>query len=182
MELELVAAARAGDEVAFATLIEAEAPRVYRAVLAVVRSPEDAQEVIQDASIRAWRQIHGLRETASWAGWFRRIAVRQALDAAGRRDRRRVREISLESADGGWSANLGGSDPSSRWAERAAVMGALASLSKDDRALLGLRFGADLEVPDVAEALGIPLGTAKSRLHRALKRLAAAMEGDDVRR
>jgi RNA polymerase sigma-70 factor (ECF subfamily) len=183
LELELVAAARAGDEVAFATLIEAEAPRVYRAVLAVVRSPEDAQEVIQDASIRAWRQIHGLRETASWAGWFRRIAVRQALDAAGRQRSRRVREISLDAADGSErTAGPGGADPSSGWAERAAVMGALASLSKDDRALLGLRYGADLEVPDVAEALGIPLGTAKSRLHRALRRVASAMEGDDVRR
>ena len=48
-------------------------------------------------------------------------------------------------------------------------------LSKDDRAVLGLRYGADLPVPEVAAALGIPLGSAKSRLHRATSRLAAAM-------
>lgn len=177
VERELVLAARLGDEVAFARLIEAEAPRTYRAVLAVVRSPEDAQEVMQDASIRAWRQLRGLRDAESWPAWFRRIAVRQALDRAARQNRTHLREISLDSVEGDAAQ-----DPSSRWAERAAVMAALRLLANEDRALLGLRFGADLAVPDVATALGIPLGTAKSRLHRALGRLAAAMGDDDVRR
>jgi RNA polymerase sigma-70 factor (ECF subfamily) len=177
VERELVLAARLGDEVAFARLIEVEAPRTYRAVLAIVRSPEDAQEVMQDASIRAWRQLAGLREADSWPAWFRRIAVRQAFDRAGRQGRIRLREVSLESAEG-----EAGHDPSSGWAYRASVMAALHHLSNEDRALLGLRFGADLAVPDVAAALGIPLGTAKSRLHRALGRLAAAMGEDDVRR
>lgn len=173
MERELIAAARVGDEVAFARLLEAEAPRIYRAVLAIVRSPEDAQEVIQDASIRAWRQIGGLRETESWPAWYRRIAVHQAFDRAGRQGRRRLREISLDSA-----GDSAGHDPSAGWTDRAAVMSALRQLSTDDRVLLGLRYGADLAVADVAAALNIPLGTAKSRLHRALGRLAAAM-GDD---
>jgi RNA polymerase sigma-70 factor (ECF subfamily) len=177
MERELVAAARLGDEVAFARLIQAEAPRTYRAVLAVVRSSEDAQEVMQDASIRAWRQIRGLRDPDSWAAWFRRIAVRQAIDRAARRGRVRLREVGLEAAE-----VRPGQDPSSGWAERASVMAALRGLAAEDRAILGLRFGADLAVPDVAAALGIPLGTAKSRLHRALGRLAVAMGDDDVRR
>jgi RNA polymerase sigma-70 factor (ECF subfamily) len=174
VELNMVVAARAGDEIAFARLIQAEAPRVYRAVLAIVQSPEDAQEVIQDASIRAWRQLHDLREGDRWAAWYRRIAVRQAFDLAQRQKRRRVREISLDSA-----GEVAGKDPSAGWAERASVLDALARQSKEDRALLGLRFGADLEVPDIATTLGIPLGTAKSRLHRALGRLTAAM-GDDL--
>lgn len=177
VEQELVLAARLGDEVAFGRLIDAEAPRTYRAVLAIVRSPEDAQEVMQDASIRAWRQLRGLREADRWPAWFRRIAVRQAFDRAGRQGRIRVREVSLDSAEGETSH-----DPSSGWANRASVMSALALLANEDRALLGLRFGADLAVPDVAAALGIPLGTAKSRLHRALGRLATAMGDDDVRR
>jgi RNA polymerase sigma-70 factor (ECF subfamily) len=75
-----------------------------------------------------------------------------------------------------------GTDPTSAWVEHAAVIEALARLSNEDRILLGLRFGADLEVPDVAAALGIPLGTAKSRLHRALARLAVAMGDDDEQR
>jgi DNA-directed RNA polymerase specialized sigma24 family protein len=97
LERELVLAARLGDEVAFARLIEAEAPRIYRAVLAVVRSPEDAQEVIQDATVRAWRHLDGLRDADSWPAWYRRIAVRQAFDRAGRQGRRRLHEIGLDS-------------------------------------------------------------------------------------
>ena len=174
MERELVSAARLGDQVAFERLIEAEAARTYRAVLAVVRSPEDAQEVMQDASIRAWRQLGGLRDADSWPAWFRRIAVRQAIDRAGRQGRVRLREVSLDAVE-----DRAGQDPSSGWADRASVMDALRTISSEDRALLGLRFGADLAVPDVAAALGIPLGTAKSRLHRALGRLAAAIGEDD---
>jgi RNA polymerase sigma-70 factor (ECF subfamily) len=174
VERELVLAARMGDEAAFARLIEAEAPCIYRAVLAVVQSPEDAQEVIQDASIRAWRQLGGLREVDKWPAWFRRIAVRQAIDRANRQGRKRLHEIDLDSMDVEPAR-----DPSSGWADRVAVMSALRQLPPDDRVLLGLRFGADLEVADVAAALNIPLGTAKSRLHRALGRLAAAMGDED---
>src|ERR1035437_10928789 len=174
VERELVLAARLGDEVAFARLIEAEATRIYRAVLAVVRSPEDAQEVIQDASIRAWRQLGGLRDPDSWAPWYRRIAVRQALDRASRQGRRRLHEIDLDSMDGETTR-----DPSTGWSDRAAVTTALQLLTKEDRALLGLRFGADLPMAEVAAALNVPLGTAKSRLHRALGRLATVMGDDD---
>ncbi len=174
MEQELVLAARLGDEVAFARLIESEAPRTYRAVLAVVRSAEDAQEVMQDASIRAWRQLGGLRDAGSWPAWFRRIAVRQAVDRVGREKRRQVRELDLASIE-----DPHGSDPTAAWARHATVMEALARLSNEDRAVLGLRYGADLAVPEVAATLGIPLGSAKSRLHRATSRLAAEMGGHD---
>jgi RNA polymerase sigma factor (sigma-70 family) len=177
VERDLVLAARLGDEVAFARLIEAEAPRTYRAVLAVVRSPEDAQEVMQDATIRAWRQLRGLRDAESWPAWFRRIAIRQAIDCAGRRSRTRLHEIGLDAIEG-----PAADDPTARWADQAAVMAALRLLTKEDRAVLGVRFGADLAVADVAAVLGIPLGTAKSRIHRALGRLATAMGDDDVRR
>jgi RNA polymerase sigma-70 factor (ECF subfamily) len=170
LERELVSAARNGDETAFARLIEAEASRVYPAVLAMVRSPQDAQEIIQDASVKAWRQLRSLRDDDRWPAWYRQIAIRVAIDAAGRR-RSRVREIDL---DGLPDRSAG--DPSRDWDERLVVMSALAKLSADDRAILGLRYGADLEVADVAAVLGIPLGTAKSRLHRAVARLAAELE------
>jgi RNA polymerase sigma factor (sigma-70 family) len=178
LERELVSAAKRGDETAFARLIEAEAPRVYRAVLAVVRSPQDAQEVIQDASVRAWRQLHSLRDEGRFPAWYRQIAVRVAIDTAGRK-KHRVREIELDPDAFDARDGVAKPDPSTGWDERLAVLEALSNLPADDRAILGLRYGADLEVPDVAATLGIPLGTAKSRLHRALSRLAAAMEVDD---
>ena len=100
VERELVLAARRGDEVAFARLIEAEAPRIYRAVLAVVRSPEDAQEVMQDASIRAWRQLRGLREADQLAGLVPADRRPAGARSRGRQGRIRLREVSLELAEG----------------------------------------------------------------------------------
>ena len=179
MERELVAAARSGDEAAFASLLEREAPRAFRAVLAIVRSSEDAEDVMQDVSMRAWRHLGGLHDDGRWAAWYRRIAVREALDRAKRRSR--VREISIDGAERP-DRSIESTDPTGRWNDRLAVFGALARMSTEDRALLGLRFGADLEVPDVATALGIPLGTAKTRLHRALARFAKVMGDPDVDR
>lgn len=86
----------------------------------------------------------------------------------------RLHEVSLDATD-----DDRGHDPTAGWTARADVMAAVRTLPSEDRALLGLRYGADLAVPDVAAALGIPLGTAKSRLHRALGRLAMAMGDED---
>jgi len=72
-------------------------------------------------------------------------------------------------------------DETGRVATRDQVQRLVACLDQDDRALLVLRFGLDLELPDVAAALGIPLGTAKSRLHRAVARLRTQLEATDGR-
>ena len=66
-------------------------------------------------------------------------------------------------------------DPSAAAAEHITLLVAIGSLPPDDRAILGLRYAADLGVADVADALGIRLGTAKARLHRALGRLRVAL-------
>ena len=102
-----------------------------------------------------------------WPAWFRRITVRAAVDRGRRRSR--VREIDLGSAEP--PAQL---DASAAVADRDDVERALRGLPADDRALLALRFLADLEVDDVAQALGIPAGTVKSRLSRLIARLRAA--------
>jgi RNA polymerase sigma factor (sigma-70 family) len=82
-----------------------------------------------------------------------------------------VREVDLEMA-----LDLSRLEPSVDTADRLELIAAFDRLSPDDRAILALRFYADLEIPDAAAALGIPLGTAKSRLHRALGRLRDQLE------
>jgi RNA polymerase sigma-70 factor (ECF subfamily) len=109
-----------------------------------------------------------LREAELWPAWFRRLIVRSALDQTRRRPR--VREVGLELA-----AEMPGLEPAVQPADRLELIAAFDRLAPDDRAILALRFFADLELPDAAAALGIPLGTAKSRLHRALERLRAQM-------
>jgi RNA polymerase sigma-70 factor, ECF subfamily len=164
----LVLAARSGDATAFAMLVHAETPAAYRLALSIVRSRSEAEDAVQEAFLRAWRDIGRLRDADRWAAWFRRLIVRSALDQARRR---RVREVDLELA-----LNVPGLEPSVHPADRLELLAAFDRLAPEDRAILALRFYADLEVPDAAAALGIPLGTAKSRLNRALARLRQQME------
>jgi RNA polymerase sigma-70 factor (ECF subfamily) len=161
---ELVMAARSGDRQAFADLIEAESPGAYRTVLVILHSHAEAQDALQEAFIRAWRDLPSLRDPSRWSAWFRRLLVRAALDQA-----RRERGLGLLSSR--LTPGPPPPDPASTVAARDEVARAVAKLSPDERALIALRYAADLEVPDVAAALGIRLGTAKSRLHRALARL-----------
>ena len=165
---QLLLDARSGDATAFASLVHAETPAAYRLALSIVRSPAEAEDAVQEAFLRAWRDIRSLRDVELWPAWFRRITVRAALDQARRRNR--VREVDLDLA-----ADVPGLEPSVHPADRLELIAAFDRLAPDDRAILALRFFADLELPAVAAALGIPLGTAKSRLHRAVGRLRAQM-------
>jgi RNA polymerase sigma-70 factor (ECF subfamily) len=164
---DLVEAARAGDRLAFEQLLERDAPIAYRAALAVLRSPTDAEDALQEAVLRAWQRLPQLRDPAGWTAWFRRIAVRAAIDHARRGYH--VREVILD-PEAAPSA-----DPLAAAADHVTLLDAIGSLPPDDRAILGLRYAADLGVADVADALGIRLGTAKARLHRALGRLRVAL-------
>ena len=160
-------AAQAGDRDAFAALLDGETTRAYRLARVIVRDELLAQDAVQEASIRAWRDLPRLRDAEKWPQWYRRIAVHAAIDQARRTPRQPP--VDVAPAVG---------DASEAVAQRDEVSRALRQLAPDERALLALRFAADLEVPDIADALGIPLGTAKSRLHRALAKLRVKLEQD----
>ena len=166
---QLVLAARDGDVAAFAAIVEAETPGAYRLALAILHSPGEAEEAVQEAFLRAWRDLRKLREADRWSAWFRRLIVRSALDQTRRRPR--VRQVALEVA-----ADVPGQEAAVAVADHLALLTAYDRLGPEERSILALRFFADLEVSDVAAALGIPLGTAKSRLHRAIGRLRTEME------
>jgi len=168
----LVREATAGDRLAFARLLDGDMPAAYRAALSILRSPEEARDVVQEAAIQAWQQLPGLRDAHAWSAWFRRITVRLALDE--RRHARHTREIPMA------PAMDPASDPMPSADAAVDLLSAFARLSATDRAPLALRYQLDLSVPDVADALGIPVGTAKSRLSRAMARLRQEMRGDDA--
>jgi RNA polymerase sigma-70 factor, ECF subfamily len=165
----LVMAAQAGDREAFRSLVEAEGPAALRLATAILHSAPDGEDAVQDAFLRVWLDLPDLRAADRWPAWFRRLVVHAALDRARRPHR--VREVALidhEAPDAGETgADLG---------ERDRVRRALVRLRPEERALLVLRFAEDLDVQGVADALKIPVGTAKSRLHRVLARMGAALE------
>jgi RNA polymerase sigma-70 factor (ECF subfamily) len=172
---DLVTAAMAGDREAFASLVRLESRDAYRLTLVILRNPHDAEDAAQDAFLRAWRQLPGLRAAGAWTPWFRRVTVNSALALHRRRGNGRA-TVPLGELE---PAPL--PDGSGYVAMRDQVKRLVGGLEEADRALLVLRFGLDLELADVAAALGIPLGTAKSRLHRALTRLRAQLEATDGR-
>jgi RNA polymerase sigma factor (sigma-70 family) len=169
---DLVIAAKGGDGDAFMDLVHLETPEAFRLSLAIVRHPSDAEDALQDAFTRAWRELPRLRDVERWPAWFRRIAVNAAIDTSRRKKAFRIVPLSFHEPPPATDASAG-------LADRDEVARAMGHLDANDRALLALRFGHDLELPDVAAALGIPLGTAKSRLHRALGRLRKELERVD---
>jgi RNA polymerase sigma factor (sigma-70 family) len=169
---DLVTAARAGDGDAFMDLVHLETPEAFRLTLAILRHPSDAEDALQDAFVRAWRELPGLRDLERWPAWFRRITVNAAIDTSRRKKSFHIVPL-------GFHEPPPMADSSAGLADRDEVARAMGRLDSKDRALLALRFGHDLELPDVAAALGIPLGTAKSRLHRALGRMRKEMESID---
>lgn len=160
----LVVAARAGDKFAFGKLVSLETQEGYRLSYGVLRNRVDAEDALQDAFLLAWRHLPRLRDPDSWSAWFRRLLVNSAIEVHRRRRRRTtVRLLSQEVPPIG--------DSSAQVAMEDEVDRLMGCLEPRDRVLIVLRYQQDLDLPAIAAAMGIPLGTAKSRLHRALARM-----------
>ena len=151
------------------------AEAAIRLCLAILHYQSDAEDAAQEAFVRAWRRLPSLRDADLWGGWFRRLTVTAAIDY-----HRRRRNGSLVPFDDQEPPPL--PDTQHSLAALDETRRLIARLDAKDQALLVLRFGHDLELPQVAEALGIPVGTAKSRLHRTLARLRAELENDNAPR
>ena len=158
----LVEQARRGDHDAFATLARGAAVRLDRAARLMVRDPELARDAVQDALIRAWRDLPGLREPDRFDAWLHRLLAHACLDLIRRRRRRPI-EVELTNLD-----TTVAEDPAHELADRELLGEALARLEPEWRAIVVLHYLLGMPLPDVASALGIPLGTAKSRLNHAL--------------
>ena len=158
----LVERARRGDHDAFAGLVDASLARLDAAARLIVRDPELARDAVQDGLIRAWRDLPGLRVPDRFDAWLRRLIVNACLDQVRRR-RRRAIEVELTVLH-----SPATSDDSGALADREEVDQALRRLDPGHRAVVALHYLLGMSLPEVATSLGIPVGTAKSRLHYAL--------------
>lgn len=143
----------------------------YRLASVVLRDPVEAEDVVHDAVLLGWRKVGSLRDPARFDAWFGRIVLNLCRDRLRARRRGRVREAQL-----GAILQLGRRDELGSVAERDALAAAFPKLDPDLQLVVALRFYRDLPLDDIAELLGIPLGTVKSRLHTGLKRLRAELE------
>ena len=150
----------------FETLVEPRLDGLFRLAAAIV-GPDDARDVTQDALVRAWHGFGGLRSPEALDAWLRAIVVNRCRNVLRSR-RRSVRSIPVEFAA---EVPAPGARLDDSLAERDQLDRAFERLSADHRAILALRFSLDLPVREVAAALEIREGTAKSRLHAATVRL-----------
>jgi RNA polymerase sigma-70 factor, ECF subfamily len=172
MQRDLVERARKGDHDAFAELAGAAISRLDSAAWLMLRDVEQAKDAVQNALVRAWRDLPTLRDPDKFDAWLHRLLVNACIDEA-RRTRRHRLDVELTELDTPSMA-----DPVSSIADRDQLERGFMRLDPELRAVIVLHHYLDLPVPAVAAIMGIPLGTAKSRLHRALGLMRAALDAD----
>jgi RNA polymerase sigma-70 factor (ECF subfamily) len=172
MDTDLVTRAQHGDEEAFASLAVAVGDRLHAVAHRILRDLDLAEDATQQALLAIWRDLPQLRDPARFDAWSYRLLVR-ACYAEGRKQHSWTPNMRLLPRDGAAEA-----DASSLVADRDQLERGFRRLSIDHRAVVVLHHYLDMPLDRVAEALGIPAGTARSRLHHAMRGLRAALDAD----
>jgi RNA polymerase sigma-70 factor (ECF subfamily) len=154
---------------AFRRLSEQHLGAAYRLARAILYEPAEAEDAVQDAFVRAWRNWAALRDPNRFEPWFDRILVNSCRNRLRSQARARVTDISGE---------LDLAEPGDQYAaarDREQLSLALSQLDGDHRVVVALRFFADLTIDEIAVRMNLRPGTVKSRLHHAMQRLRAAL-------
>jgi RNA polymerase sigma-70 factor (ECF subfamily) len=170
MDRDLVIRARGGDHHAFAALVAARLGKLNAVARLILRDETLAEDAVQDALVDAWRDLAALRDLDKFDAWLRRLLVHSCYSLARRQSRHRIREVELPEdgpATTDSERSIGQADELQR---------GLRKLPIEHRSLLVLVYYLDLPLNEAAEVLNIPVGTAKSRHHRALAGMRAALE------
>lgn len=172
VERELVEMAQRGDQGAFEAVVRLSADRLYAIAYRILRDPDAADDAMQEALVEAWRELAMLRDSARFDAWVNRLLVRVCYRTA-RRERdhsAKLRQIRV--------TPISDDEQIATVARRDELDRPFLRLSPEHRAVVVLRFFEGLSVAEIAETLGIPVGTAASRLHYALREMRAELEAD----
>jgi RNA polymerase sigma-70 factor (ECF subfamily) len=165
----LVERAAKGDHDAFAALVPAVYPRLSGVAQLILRDSELARDAAQESLIRAWRDLPGLRDPDRFDAWLHRLVVRTSLNLIRHRRHRPI-EIEIKPL-----MTPSVEDESGQIADREAIDEGLRLLPPEWRAIVVLHFYVGLSLPEIAQAIGVPVGTVKSRLHRSLMTMREAI-------
>jgi RNA polymerase sigma-70 factor (ECF subfamily) len=171
MDTDLVIRAQRGDEEAFASLAVAAGNRLHAVAHRILRDIDLAEDATQQALLAIWRDLPQLRDPARFDAWSYRLLVR-ACYAEGRRTRQWTPNLHILTADAPAGEDL------SSVVDRDQLERGFRRLSLDHRAVVVLHHYLDRPLDEVADMLGIPVGTVRSRLHHAMRGLRAALEAD----
>ena len=181
-DLELVEQARAGDSDAFRELVEGHSQRIFRTAFRLTGSEQNAEDVVQEAFLRAYRKLHLFDGRAQFGTWLHRIAVNCAMDLMRKEGRRSQRETVEERTE--LEAMVNGDPRPDRMAESSeigkAVQQVLQSLSPTERTAFLLRHFEGHTSAEIGRILGIRAGASRNAVFRAVKKLRAALAKVDV--
>lgn len=180
-EAEIVRRVLEGDADAFGAIVDEYQKNVYNLALRMTGNPEDAQDMSQEAFIKAFNSLASFRGDSKLSVWLYRIVSNVCLDFLRSRKRRQTVSLNMDDGEGG-NSELEIPDLSAmpeeelnRRLTREAVRKGLLSLPEDQREILLLREIEGLSYDEIAQALGLEAGTVKSRIFRARKRLCAQL-------
>jgi RNA polymerase sigma-70 factor (ECF subfamily) len=173
VERELVEQAQRGDREAFAALVHLTADRLYGIAYRILRDPSHAEDALQNALIDMWEGLPGLRDSDRFEAWTYRLIARASYREAqrGRRWTAKVRRIAVapDASDDGALDRIAVHDE---------MEVAFRELTTEHRTVVVLHYFVGLPLAEIADALGLPVGTVASRLHYAVRSLRAAFEAD----
>jgi RNA polymerase sigma-70 factor (ECF subfamily) len=169
---DLVERAQRGDREAFAALVQLASDRLFAIAARILRDNDLAEDALQSALITVWRQLPNLRDPDRFDAWVRKVLV-HACYAEARRRRSWAANVRALPVDG-----PAGPDAIISIDQRDALDRAFRRLSVEQRSIFVLHHHQGLPLVEIAETLGIPAGTARSRLHYATRVLRAAIEAD----
>ena len=173
MDRELVIRAQGGDHDAFARLAAGSIGRLNAIARLILADYARAEDAVQDAFVDAWRDLRGLRDPDRFDAWLNRLLIRSCQNARQRDRRRGAFELHVEIDSPAFD------DVQTAVANHDLLERGLRQLTIDQRAVLVLAFYLDLPLADAAATLGIPIGTMKSRLSRAIVALRATLAADE---
>lgn len=172
-EEKLISRAAAGDGAAFSELMTIHEKRMYAVALRMCANREDAQDCLQDAMLRVYRSIGGFKGQSSFSTWVYRITMNTCLDELRRRKTRSAASLD-NMLEGGWAPTDGGNGPEKQAVaseQRRVLNSAIAELPEDMRSAIVLRDVQGFSYEEIADMLGVNIGTIKSRISRGREKL-----------
>jgi RNA polymerase sigma-70 factor (ECF subfamily) len=172
VDRDLVESAQRGDREAYVDLIRDRSDRLFAIAQRILRDVDRAEDALQDALVIAWRDLRGLRDPDRFDAWLQRLLINVCIGQATR-ERRRTANLRVLPVDGPAAP-----DQLLSVADRDLLERGFRRLPPDQRAILVLHHYLGFEPSEIAETLGIPAGTARSRLHHAHRAMRAALDAD----
>ena len=169
-EKALVQRAQSGDALAFESLYRANVGRVYAVCLRMLKNPSSAEDLTQDAFVRAWTKLHTYRGASAFSTWMHRLTVNLVLSELRTQGRRKERLMTVDAL-----ARLKPAPTSGPPDLRADLRNAIADLPEGARKVFVLHEVEGYRHDEIAEILGIASGTTKAQLHRARRLLREAL-------